>query len=240
MGPASMTLRLQQQRGIQMSTKLRTQSKYRVRVVVVAMALLALGGFSASKAMQPSPARSQQTNRLAGTATLQQPDTDVVRASAEEAVSAVPIFADRSQKSFASEPTTKLTPIEAIQVWQRVGADSPTNEVDLRFGKTIVPDEWRKLTLSAPKRDGTTADVVLLRPLNWLNEQNSEVGGTVFISVPECGIDGHAQVLAIDPCPEIIVGRGQVVTGTFRHQVPASISLSIGGQAEPGMLREEC
>lgn len=59
------------------------------------------------------------------------------------------------------------------------------------------------------------------------------LGGTVFISVPECGIDGHAQVLAIEPCPEILPGDGRVITGTFRHQVSASISLSIAGQQEP-------
>ncbi len=33
--------------------------------------------------------------------------------------------------------------------------------------------------------------------------------------LPELGIDGPADVLAIEPCPEIELGRGRVVTGTF-------------------------
>jgi|GEM_PF-1674550 len=155
----------------------------------------------------------------------------------------------------ADAATIQLTPIEQLQVGDRVLANAPTEEVDLQFGTDIVPADWRKLTLLAPKRDGSTADVILLRPLTWLKEQRQSgtsiptertladgeppesfhdlVGGTVFISVPECGIDGHAQVLAIEPCPEILPGEGRVITGTFRHQVSASISLSIAAQAEP-------
>jgi hypothetical protein len=134
-------------------------------------------------------------------------------------------------RSYAS--VTQLIPIEQLLVGQRVRSDNPAAGVDLQFGADIIPSEWRKLTLRAPKRDGTVADVVLLRPLTWVKEQEADAGGTVFISVPECGIDGNAQVLSIEPCPEILPGEGRVITGTFRHQVSASISLSIAGQAEP-------
>lgn len=127
----------------------------------------------------------------------------------------------------------RTCPIEQIQVGDRVLAESPTGEEDIAFGSEIIPSDWRKLTLRAPKRDGTVADVVLLRPLTWLKEQHGEVGGTVFISVPECGIDGNAEVLAIDPCPEIPSGAGRVVTGTFLHQARSTITLTIGGQSEP-------
>jgi hypothetical protein len=130
----------------------------------------------------------------------------------------------------------KLTRIEDLQVGERIRSDAPTEEFDLQFGTDIIRSDWRKVTLVAPKRDGSSADVVLLRPLQWLNDQQAEVGGTVFISVPECGIDGHANVLAIDPCPPIEPAGdlgGRIITGTFRHQVSASISLSIAGQAEP-------
>ena len=130
----------------------------------------------------------------------------------------------------------KLTRIEELQVGERIRSDAPTEEFDLQFGTDIIRSEWRKVTLVAPKRDGSSAGVVLLRPLPWLTEHQADVGGTVFISVPECGIDGHANVLAIEPCPEIEPAGdlgGRVITGTFRHQVSASISLSIAGQAEP-------
>ncbi len=144
-----------------------------------------------------------------------------------------PLWCWSTVTTSAAEPATRLVAIEQLQVGQRVRADAPTDELDLQFGTEVVSEDWRKLTLLAPKRDGSTADVVLLRPLTWLNEQQAEVGGTVFISVPECGIDGNAQVLAIEPCPEILPGDGRVITGTFRHQVSASISLSIAGQQEP-------
>jgi hypothetical protein len=186
---------------------------------------------------------------------------------------------------------TALTPIEQIQVGDRVLAESPTGEEDTTFGSEIIPADWRKLTLRAPKRDGTVANVVLLRPLTWLNEQRSGrsrlpsgtfagrrtnarhlsnelgsdsgttnalsgrdasrnparqagptvesqtiedmVGGTVFISVPECGIDGNAEVLAIDPCPEIHSGTGRVVTGTFCIQAQSTIELKVSGEPQP-------
>jgi hypothetical protein len=141
-------------------------------------------------------------------------------------------------KAEASVPKSveTLSRIEELQVGDRIRSDAPTDELDLQFGTEPVAATWRKLSLVAPKRDGTESDVVLLRPESWLAEHHATVGGTVFISVPECGIDGHAKVLAIEPCPPIEAAGdlgGRVITGTFRHQVSASISLSIAGQAEP-------
>jgi hypothetical protein len=145
-----------------------------------------------------------------------------------------PILAKANAPTLKS--VEKLTRIEELQVGERIRSDAPTDEFNLQFGTDIIRSDWRKVTLVAPKRDGSSADVVLLRPLPWLTEQQAEVGGTVFISVPECGIDGHAAVLAIEPCPPIEPAGdlgGRVITGTFRHQVSASISLSIARQAEP-------
>ena len=47
--------------------------------------------------------------------------------------------------------------------------------------------------------------------------------------MPECGIDGDAEVLAIGPCPPVAPGRGSVVTGTFRHDNAAVIDLQVAG-----------
>lgn len=130
-------------------------------------------------------------------------------------------------------PTT-VVPIATIQVGQQVLADNPTEERDLKFGETVDPATWRKLTLKAPKRDGTCADVTLLRPLTWLTEQNTEVGGTVKIDVPECGISGDADVLAIEPCPQIDHDhRYRIVTGVFKHQSARIVEVHIEDLAEP-------
>ena len=49
------------------------------------------------------------------------------------------------------------------------------------------------------------------------------------ISVPECGIDGDADLLAIEPCPPIEPGEGRVVTGTFKHSSAHVVELRLAG-----------
>jgi hypothetical protein len=132
-----------------------------------------------------------------------------------------------------SQPTIEFVPIAQIEVGQRVPAENPVEEWDGSLGVEVDPVTWRKLTLSCPKRDGTSAQVVLLRPNWWLADQGAAVGRTVFISVPECGIDGNADILAIEPCPPIPAGPGEVVTGTFRHTSADVIDLHIAGLDEP-------
>lgn len=130
-----------------------------------------------------------------------------------------------------TEPHTKK--IEEIRVGDRVVADNPTEERDLSLGEDVDPKNWRKIELRAPKRDGSWAEVVLLRPVSWLEEGGARVGETVEIAVPECAIDGHAKVLSIGPCPSITPGKGHVVTGTFKHISAKAINLYVEGQAAP-------
>ena len=119
--------------------------------------------------------------------------------------------------------TRRLSPtsqaIETIAVGTHVLAENPTDEADHEFGVCVESEDWRKLTLLAQKADGTTADVVLLRPLWWLEAQRAQVGGQVELHAPECGIEGHARVLAIDACPPVTRPPPgyRTVTGTFRH-----------------------
>jgi hypothetical protein len=255
----------------------------RSTLVIIAVAIT-FGSFSVYKA------RGGGSLRVAGT--FRVPSGTLGRTELSEVPAITNLGSATLTKADAPCPAVKTTliPIEQILVGDRVLAESPTGEEDTAFGSEIIPSDWRKLTLRAPKRDGTVADVVLLRPLQWLNEQRSGrsrlpsgtfagrrtnarhlsnelgsdsgttnalsgrdasrnparqagptvesqtiedmVGGTVFISVPECGIDGNAEVLAIDPCPEIRPGSGRVVTGTFLHQARSTITLTIAGQSE--------
>ncbi|MEQ8790923.1 MAG: hypothetical protein RIC55_31965, partial [Pirellulaceae bacterium] len=123
--------------------------------------------------------------------------------------------------------------IENVRVGQRVPSKNPSGEFDRSLGDEVDPPTWRRLELRAPKRDGTHADVVLLRPRWWLQQRAAEVGGTVYISVPECGIDGNAELLAVGPCPPVAPGEGRVVIGTFKHQSAAVIDVSVEGLEEP-------
>jgi hypothetical protein len=224
----------------------------RSTILIISVALT-IGSFSAWKALgggsHTTAVAGLQTERSVVAGLQTEPHSSTVRSPAAHTTaslgSAILTKADadaanRPGSAAADRPTephpavkTDLIPIEQIQVGDRVLAESPTGEEDTAFGSEIIPSDWRKLTLRAPKRDGTVAEVVLLRPLTWLNEQHGEVGGTVFISVPECGIDGNANVLAIEPCPAIPSGAGRVVTGTFLHQARSTITLTIAGQTEP-------
>jgi hypothetical protein len=123
--------------------------------------------------------------------------------------------------------------IEEIRVGDRVLADNPSGDQDLSLGEDVDPATWRKIELRAPKRDGSWAEVVLLRPVSWLEEEGARVGATLEIAVPECDIDGHAEVLSIGPCPPIRPGPGRVVTGEFRHSSARIVDVYVEGQTAP-------
>ena len=126
-----------------------------------------------------------------------------------------------------------LIPIEQIEVGMRVPSENPVENYDHSLGE-VDSSTWKKITCVAPKKDGSAdSDVVLLRPDWWLDAHKAETGSTVFISVPECGIDGNARVISIEPCPTIPDGPGQVVTGTFAHQSAQILDLKFEGDAEP-------
>ncbi len=205
---------------------------HRTTLLVIAIAI-SFGSFSVYKALGGGTSTVGRTERSEVPA-ISDVHHDPAHANAGTA-SLRDLVRPTLTNADVSRPAVKttLTPIEQIQVGDRVLAESPTGEEDTAFGSEIIPSDWRKLTLRAPKRDGTTAEVVLLRPLTWLNEQHGEVGGTVFISVPECGIDGNARVLAIEPCPEFAAGAGRVVTGTFRHRAARTLDLTIAGESQP-------
>jgi hypothetical protein len=116
--------------------------------------------------------------------------------------------------------------IDALHVGDRVRADRSTAEV-------VDAANWRRLELRCAKPDGTHAEVVLLRPLSWLDEHGAKVGGRVPLSVPECGIDGSAEVLSISSCPAISSGNGKIVTGTYCHTAPRTLDVYVEGQTDP-------
>ena len=82
-------------------------------------------------------------------------------------------------------------------------SDSERGDNDTSLGTAVERGSWQHLILKCSKVDGSVADVELLRPDWWLAERDAHPGGTLDISVPECGIDGAAQVLALRPCPEL-------------------------------------
>ena len=131
---------------------------------------------------------------------------------------------------------TTTRPIEQIKVGEWVIANNPTDEEDLSLGEEVDSATWKRIELRALKHDGSFADVTLLRPDWWLDVHEAHVGESVYISVPECGIDGNAQLLRADPCPQIQARpheNARVVTGTFKHQSAHVIDISVEGIPEP-------
>jgi len=80
---------------------------------------------------------------------------------------------------------------------------------------------------------GDRFDITLLRPIGWLESCNAQVGSSIHLVVSEQGLDGLADVLAIEPCPRISSGVGRVVTGTFTHVRGGILRIRLAGLAEP-------
>ena len=75
-----------------------------------------------------------------------------------------------------------------------------------------------------------------MRPVWWLERADAEVGGRIFISIPELYIEGDATVLEIGPCEvdsrSVPTGH-RLVTGTFAHRRPNVLNIWLDGQDEP-------
>jgi hypothetical protein len=72
-------------------------------------------------------------------------------------------------------------------------------------------------------QSGRQVDIHLLRPQSWLDAKRARLGQSIWLELPELGAIGNAQVVSVDPCPDIQPGPGRVVTGTFTHQSHARI-----------------
>ena len=76
-------------------------------------------------------------------------------------------------------------------------------------------------------------DVGLLRRVELLERWCVVVGGLAYLDMPEMGAVGWARVLAIEPCPPLMPGRGCLVTGTFRHSRGIVFDLVVEGEPKP-------
>ena len=153
--------------------------------------------------------------------------------SPESAVApiAIPTLTVRHDTPVATFATRRIADMD---VGMRVVAPgNPAEASDLRFGEEVCADTWQLMELRAPKVDGTVAEVRMIRPRWWLAERDVQAGGKVEIDVPECGIEGLADVLKVGRCPTIEAGPGRVVTATFKHQSAAVFDVAVEGLDEP-------
>jgi hypothetical protein len=141
----------------------------------------------------------------------------------------------RPQPSVTDHTEPVIRAIVDYKVGDAVLADEQRGEHDTSLGTHVDRATWRHLVLKARKVDGSTADVEFLRPAHWLTERHAKVGGTIEVSVPECGIEGQATVLAIHDCPRLqpTPPGYRTVTGTFRHASADILDITVKGQSEP-------
>ena len=130
---------------------------------------------------------------------------------------------------------TKVKPIQDVEVGERAIGRNPqlTDQDRSTFFTDPDPSSWRKLTLEMIKSNGKRLDITLLRPLSWIEEVKAEQGGMIYLDLPEMGAQGDAKVIAIDPCPPIKPGKGNVITGTFHHEAGQTIDIQVQGLDKP-------
>jgi hypothetical protein len=109
--------------------------------------------------------------------------------------------------------------IEDESVGQRVRAltEAEWKYIPHEPAKSVDPAKTRRLHLWLKKGDVDYVEMVLLRHVEWLKTRDAKVGLWVYVDLPEQGAQGYAEVLAIDPCPEIDRGPGRTITGWFKH-----------------------
>ena len=109
-------------------------------------------------------------------------------------------------------------PIAQIRLGDRVAGSNPDRSQVDGSSSDVDPATWRAIRLTMTKPAGNQLDFSLLRSADWLEQVGATPGGYVFVDLPEIGSIGIAEVLAIEPCPPIKPGTGNIVTGTFKHE----------------------
>jgi len=134
-------------------------------------------------------------------------------------------------KAVASTFTTASTrseSIESIRLGSRVPDQNPiSSDYDFSFG-AVDAATWKQIDVRLRRSDGALVEMQLLRPMQWVEELELTVGGTLAMQLLEMEVDGLAEVTSIADCPEISDGRGSVVTGRFvTHQVSNLIEVTL-------------
>ena len=150
--------------------------------------------------------------------------------------------------SFESPPAgfvspSRLKPIQQVELGDRVetgltaaqlaaAVDDPASAPWWdQLDADVDADTWRQINLVVTNDQGSRSEVDLLRPVSWLSAHQANVGGRIYLSMPEMGIEGYGEVISIGNSPEIASGPGCVVTGRFRHVSDDVLSVRLSDQS---------
>ena len=149
--------------------------------------------------------------------------------------------------SFESPPAgfvspSRLKPIQQVELGDRVetgltaaqlaaAVDDPASAPWWdQLDADVDADTWRQINLVVTNDQGSRSEVDLLRPVSWLSAHQANVGGRIYLSMPEMGVEGYGEVISIGNSPEIASGPGCVVTGRFRHVSDDVLSVRLSDQ----------
>ena len=128
--------------------------------------------------------------------------------------------------------------IEEVRLGHRVAGVNPIREQV----ETLEPDPdtWRTIHLEMTKADGHLLWIELVRSPEWVEVHDARPGRSIYLSLPEMGAVGDAQVTHLGRAPPIESGEGTIVTGRFRHATDGTnvLNLRLEGQAEPTGVTE--
>ena len=156
------------------------------------------------------------------------------------AISSEPVASEASRQVMppaATAPKYHTSNIEDLRVgdWVLSGNPEVTDHERETF-EEVDPGSWRKLDLRMEKRDGGRLDLVLLRPVEWVNSVGAKAGGKIHLDLPELGAEGNARIVSIGPSPDIGPAPStacQLVTGTFAHSSGEILDIRVEGLDEP-------
>jgi hypothetical protein len=132
------------------------------------------------------------------------------------------------------ETHSQLLAIEEVRIGNRVRAKNPAPEKRGELDLQRVDEQTSKaIRLAIPCENGSTVSAEILRPTDWIEAIDAQVGSAIDLDLPEFGIEDPALVISIDPCPTIKPGHGRIVTGTFRHKSNSVVNLHVEGAADP-------
>jgi RHS repeat-associated protein len=120
--------------------------------------------------------------------------------------------------------------IETLQVGDRVLTSDAT-----ALETQVDAATWKKITVRMPDPQiaGLGVEIVLLRDPQWMAATGCREGGEIHLALPEIGLDGQAEVVAVEACPPIQTGVGRVVLATIRHQSTEVYELGVDGLDKP-------
>lgn len=143
----------------------------------------------------------------------------------------------------ASRPTDNQ-PIEQIPLGGYVHSLTAAERTEFGFDASwvsgITAEDHRTVRLQMEKRGGGRVQIQLLRDVLWVEMQGCIVGETIFLNMPELGVEGIADVLAIEPCPPLETlpadcnpSQYRLVTGTIQHESGATLDLKLTSEPAP-------